>query len=98
MTQPIPVPAIAAVPEKPLRKTQSNKITDVKITLGFNSPSGRHEAQYVIPAEDFIIDSYAVADEEKVMKAKGDSGEFIGFEPTGEHVLTLKIKYHTNDP
>ena len=95
---PMPVPSLVQTEAKPFRKVSSNKITDVKVLLGFNTPNGRQEAVYVIPAEEFIIDSYAVSDEEKVMKAKGSEGEFIGFEPTGEHTFVLKIKYHTNDP
>jgi hypothetical protein len=76
-------------------KSGSNRITDVKIVLGFTTPDGaRQEAVYMVDADRYLIDGYSFTDEGKIAKARDEEGNLVGFESTGERNMVLKVKYH----
>lgn len=70
-------------------KTEEDPISFVKVEVGYKSGNVAH----IISDEDYSIDDFSYQMSRKTQKVKGDEGEFLGFEPTGEYVLTIKVKY-----
>ena len=72
-------------------------ITDVTVIIGMINREGhREEIIHDINTEErkrIVLCNHNI--EEKMQKAKDDEGAFIGYEPTGEYTLTLKVKYIT---
>ena len=72
-------------------------ITDVTVIIGMRNREGnREEIIHDINTENkkrIVLCNHNI--EEKMQKAKDDEGMFIGYEPTGEYTLTLKVKYIT---
>jgi len=72
-------------------------ITDVTVIIGMRNREGnREEIIHDINTEQkkrIVLCNHNI--EEKMQKAKDDEGIFIGYEPTGEYTLTLKVKYIT---
>ncbi len=105
-TQPAAAPAPVAVAAAPAevspikkqepRKSCSNEITDVRIVIGYKAPDGtRHEAIQMIDPNEYIIDGYTLTIDKKTQKCKDEEGNFLGFEPTGEQLLSFKAKFRT---
>lgn len=70
------------------------KMTDITIIAGYQTKDGRQEIVYDIGPE-FTIDSFIHSYKEKVAKTKDpETKELLGFEPTGECVLNIKIEFH----
>lgn len=67
-------------------------ITDIAVILGMKTKdSGRQEILYDIgPSMRILKCTHEVV--EKV-RAVTEEGQFLGYEPTGEYELTLKVKY-----
>lgn len=72
----------------------SMSYADVAVCLGITDKSGkRQEIVHQIDGSDVRIVSVSHSINKKVKPAKDDDGAVIGFEPTGEYELTLKVKY-----
>lgn len=68
--------------------------SDVAVCLGITGKDGkRQEIVHQIDGQDVRIVSVAHGITEKVKQAKDDDGNTLGFEPTGEYELTLKVKF-----
>jgi hypothetical protein len=108
-TQPAPAPFIPAVvgtpsqavmptaptPKKEIPSTQ-NKVVGAKIVLSYLGEDGKiYEAGTTIAMDDFKVQSYSLNVEEKHEKKRDpETKDIIGFEDTGERVLTFKLRYH----
>lgn len=69
-------------------------VVDVAVVIGYKTKSGkREEIVHTIDSEEVRIAICNHSVEEKVKQAKDEEGNIIGFEPTGEYILTLKVKY-----
>lgn len=77
-----------AIPLKKL-KSEEDPVNFVKIEIGYKSGTVAH----VVNQEEYSIDAIHYILDKKTQKVKGEEGEFLGFEPTGEYVLTIKVKY-----
>ena len=92
-------PAISVVPEVPVPEKKAKKKPDMPIgsvTVSINYLDGEGKMQEVmhdIGGENVRIVQCIHNINQKVKMAKGDEGELLGFEPTGEYELTLKVKY-----
>lgn len=67
-------------------------ITDVTVIIGYKTRQGRQEVIHDI-GPDFRITTASHSVEEKVRPVT-EQGQFLGMEPTGEYLLTLKVKYY----
>jgi hypothetical protein len=66
-------------------------ISDVTIIMGMRTKSGRQEVIHDIGPDHRILKcSHEVV--EKV-RAVTEEGQFLGYEPTGEYEMTIKVKY-----
>lgn len=81
--------AMAIEPKKMKLKSEEDPISFVKMEIGYKSGTVVHE----VSDEVYSIDALSYTLDKKTQKVKGDAGEFLGFEPTGEYVLTIKVKY-----
>lgn len=72
------------------KKLQEEPISFVKIFIGYK---GGQLITHDVSDTDYSIDALSYTIDKKTQKVKGDEGEFLGFEPTGEYVLTIKVKY-----
>jgi hypothetical protein len=80
---------------KELKKRKSAvPVQDVTVILGMQNREGNREEVIhdINTLEDLRIVSCAHTIEEKTRAVKED-GQLIGYEPTGEYILTLKVKY-----
>lgn len=69
-------------------------VSDVAVVIGFKTKNGqREEIVHTIDSDDVSITNCLHSVEQKVKQAKSVTGELLGFEPTGEYILTLKVKY-----
>lgn len=66
-------------------------IKDVTVILGMHTKSGRQEVMYDI-GPDYRILKCTHEVVEKV-RAVTEEGQFLGYEPTGEYEMTIKVKY-----
>lgn len=67
-------------------------ISDVSVIVGYVDKEGkRQEVIHDIANVRIIGCQHQV--EEKVQKVKDEDGNFAGWEPTGENILTLKVKW-----
>lgn len=69
-------------------------VSDVTLIIGYRDRQGaRQEVIHDIVDSDhrIVMCSHNVI--EKVQKVKDDEGNLMGFEPTGEYEVTIKIKY-----
>lgn len=74
--------------------TDATPVADVAVVLGFRTKSGkREEVVHTIDSDEVSIVSCTYAVERKIRQVKDEAGKSLGFEPTGEYVLTLKVKY-----
>jgi hypothetical protein len=67
-------------------------VTDVTVIVGYVSKDGSRQ-EVIHDIHNVRIASCVHQVDEKLQKAKDEEGNFIGFEPTGEYSLTLKVKY-----
>lgn len=95
---PPPVIQLPAAGESPIRQARrlSDKVpvSDVTLIIGYRDRQGaRQEVIHDIVDSDhrIVMCSHNVL--EKVQKVKDDQGNLMGFEPTGEYEVTIKIKY-----
>lgn len=70
-------------------KTEEDPISFVKVEIGYKSGSVLHEVR----DEEYSIDALSYTLDKKTQKVKDEEGAFLGFEPTGEYILTIKVKY-----
>jgi hypothetical protein len=96
---PTPVMPAAQQPEKPAKKeipSTPNKVIGAKIIVQYKGENGEvYEASTVIDREEYKIQNYSLAVEEKHEKKRDpETRDLIGFEDTGERILTLKVRYH----
>lgn len=69
-------------------------ISDVTIIVGRKNLEGqRTEEMNNIDGRDFRITGFSEVVVEKMQKVKDDQGNLMGFEPTGEYELTVKVRY-----
>jgi hypothetical protein len=91
--------AIAPVKEAPAKKeipATSSKVIGAKIVLTYLGSDGNtYLAETDVDPKEFKISSYGLTIDEKHEKYKDkESGDLLGFEDTGERVLTFKLRYH----
>lgn len=103
--QPAPIPGSSTPPQavmptapKPKKEIPStpNKVIGAKVLLTYRGEDGQvYEAVTTISPDDYKIQSYALNVEEKHEKKRDpETKDIIGFEDTGERVLTFKMRYH----
>ncbi len=69
-------------------------VTDVAVVIGYKTKNGKkEEIVHTIDSDDVRIVTCSHTVEEKMKAAKDEEGNSLGFEPTGEYVLTLKVKF-----
>jgi hypothetical protein len=69
-------------------------VSDVRVIIGYTDAAGvRTEVVHQVGSTERIT-SVVHSVDEKQQKSKDDEGNFIGFEPTGEYVLKLAVKYN----
>ncbi len=67
-------------------------VTDVAVIIGIRTrDNGRQETMIDIGQDTRILECTNTVKEK--VRAVTEEGQFIGFEPTGEYELTLKVKY-----
>lgn len=90
-----PPQAVMPKPKKEIPPT-SNKVIGAKVMIQFRGEDGQiHEAVTTISQEEFKVQSHSLAVEEKHEKKRDpETKDIIGFEDTGERILTFKLRYH----
>lgn len=93
----VPVKLVNSAPVKPPKLPEGLPVGDVAVIIGYLNKDGkREEIMHVIDGGEVQIASCSHTVEEKYQKAKDSEGNLLGFEPTGECVLTLKVKFYRN--
>lgn len=69
------------------------EISGVMVDLTFRGRDGESVVQHVINGREVKIVGYHMTISKKTQKSKNEEGNLIGFEPTGEEELVLKVKY-----
>ena len=103
--QPAPVPGSETPPQavmpKPVHVKKEipatpNKVIGAKVSLQYRGEDGQiYEAITTVSPDDFKIQNYALNVEEKHEKKRDpETKDIIGFEDTGERILTFKLRYH----
>lgn len=91
--KPVPVNPVPPEPPKAVPTTGS-KVIGAKIELTYLGSDGKtYIAETVVDPKEFRISSYGLNIDEKYDKKKQD-GDLVGFEDTGERILTFKLRYH----
>ena len=90
-----PPQAVMPKPKKASPITE-NKVLGAKVTIQFLGEDGKtYEAITTISPEDYKVQSHALSVEEKHEKKRDpETKDLIGFEDTGERILTFKLRYH----
>jgi hypothetical protein len=66
----------------------------VHVVVGHKDKDGtRHEVVHKVDGTDVAISKFNLSHEQKFAKVKNEEGLPLGFEPTGEEVLTVTVKY-----
>lgn len=69
-------------------------ISDITIIVGRTNAEGqRSEEMTNVDRRDYRITGFSQVISEKMQKVKDDEGRLMGHEPTGEHEITIKIRY-----
>jgi hypothetical protein len=93
-------PPQAVQPKPVLQKKEipstDNKVIGAKIIIQFLGADKKvYEAETVISQDEFKVQAHALSVEEKHEKKRDpETKDLIGFEDTGERVLTFKLRYH----
>lgn len=94
-------PPVAVMPQPSKTKKReipsySNEVLGAKITVSFRGEDGKiYEAVHTVSGEEYVIQSQSLTTEKKYEKDKDpETGKTIGFEDTGERILTFKLRYH----
>lgn len=67
-------------------------VTDVAVIIGMRTrENGRQETMIDINGSHRILECTQTVKEK--VRAVTEDGQFLGYEPTGEYELTLKVKY-----
>lgn len=96
-------PSTATTPQGPQNLLMDHKaktpvLAGVRVIMTYRGADGSlTHGEIVVNPNDNIIDSSTIQQEQKIGKAKDEEGNLIGFEPTGEYTLLLKLKYHKKD-
>jgi hypothetical protein len=98
----VAVPSQAVMPKPKLTATKkevpstANKVIGAKIVLQYRGSDGKvYEADTIIDPSEHKVQSYALTVEEKHEKKRDpETKDLIGFEDTGERLLTFKLRYH----
>lgn len=69
------------------------QVDSVALVIGYKTKKGIEEVVHQIDSKDVTIVSCQHGIVRKVKQNKAEDGSLLGFEPTGEEELTLKIKY-----
>lgn len=103
--QPAPVPgsnvppqAVMPSPKAPKKDIPStpNKVIGAKIVLTYRGEDGQlYEAVSTISQDEYKVQSYSLnVDEKHEKKRDPETKDIMGFEDTGERILTFKMRYH----
>lgn len=94
-TPPQAVMPKTAAPKKEIPSTD-NKVIGAKITIQFLGADKKvYEAETVISQDEFKVQAHSLSVEEKHEKKRDpETKDLLGFEDTGERVLTFKLRYH----
>lgn len=68
-------------------------VRDVTIVIGYTTTDGQRSEVTHEVGPGLRIVGFVQGVVEKMQKTKDDDGRLLGFEPTGEYELTLKVKY-----
>lgn len=100
-------PAVADIPVTPIAPAVSGRsrlvsglpIQSVKVIVTYRTKDGDQEVVHNIDGADFQIVKCEHNVEEKVKQTRDpDTKQLMGYEPTGENLLTLKVKYVVPNP
>jgi hypothetical protein len=94
----MPVPNEEPVVAKAARKAPStpNKIVGAKVLLQYMGEDGKvYEATTTVDPTSNEVQSYSLNVESKYEKKRDpETKDLIGFEDTGERILSFKVRYH----
>lgn len=89
------VPTPSSAPDVRTRSAQESlPVNDVAVVIGYMNKNGKREE--IVHHVDGSAVQIALCEhkvEEKYQKCKAEDGALIGYEPTGEVTLTLRVKY-----
>ena len=68
-------------------------VNSVSLVIGYETKSGIEEVVHTVDGKKNDIVMVQHHFERKTRAVKDDRGEVIAYEPTGEEILTLKVKY-----
>ena len=91
--------AVEAINEKkkPLPISKDFVVESVSVVVAYRTKSGKsEEVVHTIDGTEVQITDFSLKTAQKTQKVKGDDGELIGFEPTGEESLTVSVKFTKN--
>lgn len=90
---PIPTPPKPAKKEIP---STPNKVIGAKVVVTFKGEDGNiYESSTTVDPDDYKVQSYSLNVEEKHEKKRDSkTKDLLGFEDTGERILTFKLRYH----
>ena len=74
-------------------KANTFPVDSVTVVLGYQTKKGTEEVVHTIDGQQVQIVSCHHQIEKKVKAMKNEDGTLLGYEPTGEETLTLKVKY-----
>lgn len=88
-----------ATPQKKEIPSTPNKVIGARVSIQYRGEDGKvYEATTTISADEYKVQSHSLAVEEKHEKkyVKNSDGtkDILGFEDTGERILTFKMRYH----
>lgn len=87
----------AANEKKPLPISKDFVVESVHVVVAYKTKNGKtEEVVHTIDGTQVQITDFNLKTSQKTQKVKGDDGELIGFEPTGEESLTVSVKFTKN--
>jgi hypothetical protein len=76
----------------PPSKSGAFPISNVGVVIGYQTKKGIEEVVHQVDGDDVTITSCTHEVVKKMRQVK-EEGQVVGFEPTGEETLILKVKY-----
>lgn len=89
---PPPEETSPTLPARPRLLSTALPVDSVGVVIGYSARDGVREVVHQVNGSEVEIIS-CIHSVEKKMRACKEDGQLVGFEPTGEEVLTLKVKY-----
>ena len=76
----------------PRSKALDFPVNSVGVVIGYNTKKGIEEVVHQVDGDDVTITS-CIHEVVKKMRTVKENGAVVGYEPTGEETLTIRVKY-----